>query len=101
MSPRKLAALVLHKVKAGSGKAQQGEASTDSTELDLVGDREFLTAELASEALAPLLASGSAITKVHPTPPISPLINYLECAFAATRQGVSETLSPTCTPLSM
>ncbi|EIE18561.1 RNI-like protein [Coccomyxa subellipsoidea C-169] len=61
---RKLAELVLDKVKASGGKAEKAEGTNDSSELDLAGDREFLTAESASEALAPLLAEGSTITKI-------------------------------------
>ncbi len=59
-----MAELVLDKVKASGGKAEKAEGTNDSSELDLAGDREFLTAESASEALAPLLAEGSTITKV-------------------------------------
>lgn len=46
------------------GGVQQARSAEDSTELNLFGDREFLTAETATEALGPMLAPGSAITKV-------------------------------------
>jgi large subunit ribosomal protein L31/Ran GTPase-activating protein 1 len=49
--------------KASAQPAAAGEGSP--TELNLFGDREFLTAESASEVLAPLLAPGSAIAKAR------------------------------------
>ena len=61
--PRNLANLVLNAAK-GQTKAQENGAQASATELNLVGDREFLTKDTAREALAPLLAPDSAITKV-------------------------------------
>ncbi len=66
---RNLANLVLAAAK-GQPKAQEqpmaqengGEAN--AAELDLTGEREFLTRDSAQEALAPMLAPGSAITEV-------------------------------------
>lgn len=63
MCCRNLANLVLNAAK-GKTKSQQNGAATSATDLNLVGDREFLTKETAHEALAPLLAPDSAITKV-------------------------------------
>ena len=60
---RNLANLVLSAAK-GQTKAQQNGAVTSTSELNLVGDREFLTKETAREALAPMLAPDSGITKV-------------------------------------
>ena len=64
---RNLANLVLAAAK-GQPKALGNSGGTNATELNLVGDREFLTKESAREALAPLLAPDSAITKVTGAP---------------------------------
>ena len=62
---RNLANLVLAAVKGRAQPvAQENGAQASDAELNLVGEREFLTKETAREALAPLLAPGSAITKV-------------------------------------
>ena len=47
-----------------NGAVQQPQPINGCTELNLFGVREFLTAETATEALGPMLAPGSAITKV-------------------------------------
>ena len=60
---RNLANLVLSAAKRQT-KAQQNGAMSSTSELNLVGEREFLTKETAREALAPMLASDSGITKV-------------------------------------
>ena len=66
---RNLANLVLAAAK-GQPKAQEqpvvqeNGGGANAAELDLTGEREFLTRETAQEALAPMLAPGSAITKV-------------------------------------
>ena len=60
---RNLANLVLSAAK-GQTKAQQNGAMTSTSELNLVGEREFLTKETAREALAPMLAPDAGITKV-------------------------------------
>lgn len=62
---RNLANLVLNAAK-GESKGPESRASASATELNLVGEREFLTKETAQEALALLLAADSAVTKVHP-----------------------------------
>ena len=64
---RNLANLVLAAAK-GQPKALGNSGGTNATELNLVGEREFLTKEAAREALAPLLAPDSAITKVTGAP---------------------------------
>ena len=70
---RNLANLIIDSLKA-SGTSNAGEEASaasanggPATELNLFGDREFLTAESATDALAPLLAAGSAIEKVCAT----------------------------------
>lgn len=60
---RNLANLVLSAAK-GQTKAQQNGAVTSTSELNLVGDREFLTKDTAREVFAPMLAPDSGITKV-------------------------------------
>ena len=62
---RNLANLVLNAAK-GESKGPESRAPASATELNLVGEREFLTKETAQEALAVLLAADSAVTKVHP-----------------------------------
>ena len=44
--------------------AEANGGETSAAELNLTGEREFLTTESAQEALAPMLAHGSAIAKV-------------------------------------
>ena len=61
---RNLANLILDSLKRDSAVQQAPLGEDSTTELNLFGDREFLTAETATEALGPMLAPGSAITKV-------------------------------------
>ncbi len=66
---RNLANLVLAAAKAqpqaqAEPMAQANGGEANAAVLDLTGEREFLTTETAQEALAPMLAPGSAITKV-------------------------------------
>lgn len=61
---RNLANLLVNKITS-DGNTDQAETASASTELNLTGDREFLTTESANEALAPLMSEGSSITKVH------------------------------------
>jgi Ran GTPase-activating protein (RanGAP) involved in mRNA processing and transport len=65
---RKLSALVL---EAANGELELDGATMgasgqpkDSGTLDLTGAREFLTAEIAEEKLAPMLAEGSIVSKI-------------------------------------
>ena len=60
---RNLANLVLSAAK-GQTTAQHNGAVTSTSELNLVGEREFLTKETAREAFAPMLAPDAGITKV-------------------------------------
>ena len=65
---RKLSALVLQAVNGeleidGAGPGSSGQPM-DSDSLDLTGAREFLTAELAEEKLAPILADGSTVSRI-------------------------------------
>ena len=64
---RNLANLVLAASKGQPkerGATQQHGGTANAAELNLLGDREFLTSDSAREALAPMLAPDSAITKV-------------------------------------
>ncbi|KAK9804382.1 hypothetical protein WJX72_010405 [[Myrmecia] bisecta] len=62
---RKLAQLVLDVARQdGAGQAASAGSNSQAEGLDLTGEREFLTRETAEEVLAPVLASGAAISKV-------------------------------------
>ena len=66
-SNRKLSALVLEKASSNNSRTAQATTREGSTEVNLTGDREFLTTESATEALALLLAPDTAVTKVPPS----------------------------------
>ncbi len=69
---RKLASLVLDASQARSGASGAAEANggaphaapRDAAELDLTGEREFLVAETAQDALASMLATGATVSRV-------------------------------------
>ena len=75
---RKLASLLLEASKARSAASGAAEANggarepaaapVDATSLDLTGEREFLAAESAQEALASMLAERSTVARVSSSP---------------------------------
>lgn len=62
---RNIANLLINKL-SNNGQVDQADKADASTELNLTGDREFLTSESAADALAPLMSEGSSISKVRP-----------------------------------